>query len=123
MIELSLLEQLENRTSKYTPSNTGWYQFIVDHKRELLNASYIQDIQPEIAFKYRYRPKELLNHYEINTALTWIILLLNDIDGEKDFSGIKKLFVPAGSETITDLYEQYVNYQEQLKNSDKELVE
>lgn len=118
-----LSDQIRSKKSRYTPSDPDWVQFVRDHRRQLMNRAVTVNINPDRAFRLRYRPAQLLRELDRSPELAWIILLINDISSVRQFEGIESLLLPDDEEAIDDLYESYITYIRNLENADKELSE
>ena len=80
--------------TKYSNDNYEWVHFVKDHLRRCrLNAVYVS-IDPYQMHDMHYRLADFLREHNVPVEVDWLVLLLNQMDSEKDFNNLKWLFLP-----------------------------
>ncbi len=104
----SLADKCELRLGEYNNDDEGWVQFVKDHRTVLLNNSTVTTISLDMANRYQYRFALYLYDNSIDASLHWIILWLNQIKSEREFSQITKLLIPT-ADILKKLRAQYLS--------------
>ena len=87
--------------TKFSNDNYDWVHFVRDHfKRLRLKAVFIT-INPYQMHEMHYRLNDFLREYNIPVEADWIVLMLNQMQSEKDFDHLTWMYLP----DMTDLQE------------------
>lgn len=115
-MEISRLsDRIKNKTlSKLGPEDPNWVQFIHDHKDYLREKCARKEYVPLDLVQYKNCPAEFVvaNHGDLN--VTWIFMLLNDLQVDSDFNeSLNRLWIVNMDEirTLRKYYESSVQYQ------------
>ena len=102
------LKDLDTTSQSY---DSEWIQFIQDHMIEIRNKSNIVQITPEEMFRYRYRPEDYLDSINVEISLSWIMMMINQIQNRQSFNSLQILYIP-NSKYIDNLKEKFGTYKQ-----------
>jgi len=102
----SLSEKLSNGVYPTDPLDSGWVQYVRDHRNHILRSSRTITIPADILHSSKYRIHELLEKIGEDVAMGWIVLWLSEISSNAELEGISELTIPS-SQTINTLYASY----------------
>ena len=102
---LPMAERAKYASSKYSPTDKAWVQFVRDHRAYLLASSLLINITDEQMNVYKFRPIAFLTEQGVPKEHIWIIFWLNNIDPLK-FEGVTTLKAPPQN-LLASLYAQY----------------
>ena len=92
--------------TKFSNDNYEWVHFLHDHfKRIRLKATYIE-INPYQMHEMHYRLNDFLAEYNIPQEADWIVLLINQLQSEKDFKNLTWIYLPDMTD-IEELREEF----------------
>lgn len=103
---MSLIKTLQEKQMEYSNTDSGWRQYVFDHLTNIKYNSVLVSIPKDEMFRYRYRPSSFLEIKKINREYTWIFLLINQLENNKDFNNLAFVLV-MNPDNITKLYNQY----------------
>ena len=86
--------------------NGGFKTYVLDHYDLILQSSTLYQFTLEAMFKFKYRPTEFLAHMGIPTRYTWVLLLINNIPNNTEFSDLESIYIP-DAEYIQSLEHDY----------------
>lgn len=104
---------LEVTEDKYDFTDTGWIQFLKDHRRRIVATSSTLSMDPNIVNSYRYHLTDLLKEYKIDSNISWMVMWLNQLDGAWEVIDIEELIIPSKTE-IESLWDKYKSYKNKL---------
>lgn len=90
----TLQEYLQSQYNQYSNTDIEWELFVKDHMNHILKNSTTIKINPNEMHKYTYRLSEFLEYKKINVSLGWIVLWLNQLSCNEDFSNLASIVVP-----------------------------
>ena len=80
--------------TKFSNDNYEWVHFVRDHfKRLRLKAVFIT-INPYEMHALHYRLNDFLAEYNVPVEADWIVLMLNQMQSEKDFDHLTWMYLP-----------------------------
>lgn len=92
--------------TKFSNDNYEWVHFLHDHfKRIRLKATYIE-INSYQMHEMHYRLNDFLAEYNIPQEADWIVLLINQLQSEKDFKNLTWIYLPDMTD-IEELREEF----------------
>lgn len=90
----------------FSPNDANWVQFVSDHKEIIKLNSDTRLMSPEIAAMCSYSVQGYLRYIGIARDIGWIVLYINDMGSNIDFTSSRVLLVPPTA-YVTTLYQQY----------------
>lgn len=109
MATTSLSSLLNVKRGKYPTDTPAWTQFVRDHRASLMATATARAITRDEQQTYRFRLVDLLRTLGYDHSVTWIVLWLNDLDGQSAFDGVDELTLPS-DETLSSLYTSYSTF-------------
>ena len=101
--------------TKYSNDNPWWVNFVTDHYQLLRDEASIINIEPEDMETYRFRLADFLGEKNYDRHTTWVVLLINQLRSEKEFSNVSSLRIPNHT-TLVKLRAQYDTYHALLES-------
>jgi len=102
----TLADRCESKLGDYSNTDTGWVQFVKDHREMLLQNSTVLEMSLEVAHRYRFSLALLLYDRSMDQSTMWIIMWLNQISAEHEFKQLQRLLIPT-NEYLATLKAQY----------------
>ena len=87
--------------TKFSNDNYEWVHFVRDHYNRLRSKAVYIALNPYQMNVMYYRLNDFLEEYNVPCEADWIVLMLNQLQSEKDFKNLKWMFLP----DMTDLQE------------------
>lgn len=88
-----------------------WRQFILDHLDYITRRSTKYSLDGEVANRYRYDLDHFLKkNMQRSQPMAWIVLSLNGMKNDFEFSGPCDLVIPSDS-LIRELYDSFITIQ------------
>lgn len=106
----SFADQLLEDQTHYNLGNTLWVQFINDHYRVLLRNSTMEQLQVDEKHKYRYRPEDYAEKYNLELEDAWILMLLNKWDPNEGIPQYAEHILVPNPSHIATLKQQFDSY-------------
>ena len=114
----NIFDMLNKRKGKFELEDKDWKLYIEDHRRNILEKSNTIYIGHDDRNRYIYRLSEYLEHKKYDRSITWIVMMLNQLNGEQDFHDKEKLIVPEMNH-LNSLYNQYQILKKKYKSIKK----
>jgi len=109
-------ERLQNVfTDMYDFSDSSWVHFLKDHRNYLLSNSEIITLDPNVMNSFRYHTTQLLQEYNVDQRMYWIVLFLNQIKGEWGVVDLDTLIIPTES-AVSNLWGKYQSYKTKISS-------
>ena len=100
MTQISLHSMYRSKLSSYSNYDLDWVQFIRDHYEHLKKKSVAVQLNPFRHDSLKYRLTDFLADNNIPREMGWIILMINQLGSENDFSDLNILLIPDTSDII-----------------------
>jgi hypothetical protein len=91
------------------PSDAAWVRFLKDHRKYLLDNSNTVPIGSELSSTFRFHLAELLKEKQIDPKNHWIIVWLNQLEGEWGTIDLDYILVPRDAALI-NLWDKYKSF-------------
>lgn len=102
----NLIDELTQRLDSLSNLDPNWKQFVIDHKKVILDEGSIIDITDEDRSKYKFKLDHFLRDKNSSISIDWIVKLINDLDQYEDFTKLSNIIIPNHSSVVT-LYRKY----------------
>jgi hypothetical protein len=109
----TLAERIKENVSPLENTDLEWVAFVKDHRSFIMDGIKTVPLDAGEMHFSRHRCSTLLHRMGYDGALAWIVLWLNQIDNNRDFTEISKLKIPE-SGVIEGLRAQFDTYQSKL---------
>lgn len=105
---VSISNALLDKTTVLEDIEEEWRLMIQDHKENIKASGTKVLLDPDIIQEYLYRPDDYLQEQRnVNRAITWIFLYINDLASKMEFNtSLEEIYVPRES-YILDLRSTY----------------
>lgn len=104
----------------FNESDLEYRLYLQDHRPQILASCEKKIITTNEMAVYEYRPKEFLYANNFPVAAWWVVLWINNINGQHHFFKLKEILLPSLS-LIEDLYQQYRTLRSQWNNAKKKI--
>lgn len=92
----SLTTIIENELiDEYSNHDPLWVQFVMDHRKAIISRSGEQAIDLITSNQYDRRLYEYLKKFNIPYGVLWIVLEINQMDTEMDFTNMNSILLPS----------------------------
>lgn len=108
---MTLIEQIN--TVKYKADDEKWVQFILDHKKYLIDNSRVVSININTMNTYRYKPYLFLSSKKVDFGLMWIVCFLNGFNDFHKFDNLSFIYIP-DNDLIYNLRVKYNTFKKEM---------
>lgn len=91
----SLTKIIEDMVDEYSNHDPLWVQFVMDHRKAIISRAGEQNIDLITANQYDRRLYEYLKKFNIPYGVLWIVLEINQMDNEMDFTNMSSILLPS----------------------------
>lgn len=94
MEQYSLHSAYASILSSYSNYDREWVQFIKDHYYHIKNKSTIVELNPYRHNTLQFRLADFLAENNIPTEMSWIVLFVNQLGSDAEFTDLTYLILP-----------------------------
>lgn len=105
---MSLIDEYLSLGNNFSNNNADWVQFVTDHLTRIRRNSNWLELDADRHNTMRYRLEDFLKEQYIDTNLTWLILILNQLGSNKEFVNLSRLLIP-DMDYMNRLKKQYIS--------------
>ena len=121
MEQYSLHSAYATLLSSYSNYDRDWVQFVKDHYYHIKRKSTLVELNPYKHNSFEFRVKDFLEDNHIPTEMWWIVLFVNQLGSEADFTNLTSLIIPDVSD-IQSLRDSYDVIQSHKKRVIEETI-
>lgn len=103
---IETIAEINTRYNRYNASDPNWRQYVLDHRKHILEKSTLIAVDPNLMNTYTYRIRDFLTKINTDASVDWIVLYINQLFVNDNFVDIAKLYIPDIG-YIDKLYTQY----------------
>ena len=104
---MSFSDTLRRTITKINDVDPNWRHFLKDYHSKILSTCTTIELSDYHSRVYEFRLRDMLRENQIPVDLTWVIIWINNLESEYNFSNITKILLPNYQELlrIRNLYD------------------